>query len=117
LVAGAATYEAEANMRLTNRRTSGVFDESSVGICDRSRYVRDQADCAVSLAVAAHASEIHGDDIPADDVLDAVTAVPAGLLVAGVYARRRTWWLPLAVFNRATRLSFDGKYAYGYGKI
>ena len=73
----ATSYEAEATMLLTDPRTSGVFEDSSSGIRDLSRYVRNQAEFTESSAVAARASGILGDGLTVKEITESVSATPS----------------------------------------
>ena len=57
----ATTYEAEASMPIIDPRTSGIFDDSSWGIADLSRYVRNQAMFTESSVIAARTVELLAD--------------------------------------------------------
>ena len=52
------TYEAEAELILSDPRDTGIFDEGSGGFVNPDRYVRNQAQFAGSSQVAARALEL-----------------------------------------------------------
>ncbi|MFQ5518022.1 MAG: AAA family ATPase, partial [Acidimicrobiia bacterium] len=59
----ATTYQAQAGMILTDPRISGAFQDSTTGIGDLSRYVRNQAEFVESTAVATRAAELLTDSL------------------------------------------------------
>ena len=71
------TYQASAELLLTDPRNTGVFEDTGVSFLDPSRYVRNQAELARSATVMAEASALIGGRYDVDALEDLVTVRPS----------------------------------------
>lgn len=71
------TYQATAELLLTDPRNTGVFEDTGVSFLDPSRYVRNQAELARSATVMTEASSLVGGRYDPDEVEVRVTVRPS----------------------------------------
>ncbi len=73
----AETYQASAELLLTDPRNTGVFEDTGVSFLDPSRYVRNQAELARSATVMGEASTLVGGRLDAGDIEDRINVRPS----------------------------------------